>query len=89
MAIFLCFGLIVLFREKLNFTTSILKFLAANSYAAYIFHFPIVLSIQYSLDRVYIFGALGKFMAVSLLSIITTYFIASLIRSLPYAKKVL
>lgn len=83
MCIFLCFGLITLFREKLNFTTPISKFLSDNSYAAYIFHFPIVLTIQYILDKVNIFGAAGKFLSVTFLSIVSTYLIASLIRNIP------
>lgn len=89
MSVFLCWGLIVLFREKINFDTPKFKFLAANSYAAYIFHFPIVLAIQYSLDKINVFGALGKFLLVSFLSIIATYFICSIIRKIPYVEKIL
>lgn len=79
LCVFLCFGLIVLFREKINLGTPKFRFLAANSYLAYIFHFPIVLTVQYSLDKVSIDGAIGKFLIVSLLSVVITYFVAAII----------
>jgi glucans biosynthesis protein C len=43
MTVFLCWGLVVLFREVFNKTSPIKKFLSDNAYAAYIFHMPIVL----------------------------------------------
>lgn len=89
LAVFLCWGLVVLFREKINNTSIIAKFLAENSYAAYIFHFPIVLALQYGLDKVYIFGALGKFLTVSVLSIIITYSVSCAIRKLPNVGRVI
>lgn len=89
MCAFLCFGLIVFFREHVNLSTPKSRFLAKNSYAAYIFHFPIVLSIQYSLDKIDIGGALGKFLLVSILSILVTYFVAAMIRKLPIIKRIL
>jgi glucans biosynthesis protein C len=45
----LCVGLPVAFREFANRTGPILKMLAANSYAAYVFHFPFVMMIQWLL----------------------------------------
>lgn len=79
MCVFLCFGLIVLFREKFNLSTSKFRFLAKNSYLAYILHFPIVLAVQFSLDKVSIGGAIGKFLIVSFLSVVITYLVASII----------
>jgi glucan biosynthesis protein C len=89
LAVFLCFGLIVFFREKMNDTSKLLNYLSENSYAAYIFHFPIVLTIQYSLDKINICGAWGKFLTVSVLSIVITYFVSSIIRKIPYMKRVI
>lgn len=89
MAVCLCWGLIVLFRERLNFTSPRLKFFAENSYAAYIFHFPVVLAVQYSLDTVHIFGATGKFLTVGVLSITITYGVSYLVRKLPYVRRVI
>ncbi|MCL2578693.1 MAG: acyltransferase family protein [Oscillospiraceae bacterium] len=73
LAVALTFGLLTLFREKCNLTTPILKTLARSSYAAYIFHMPIVLAIQYILDTVVIGGAVGKFVIVSIISVLLTY----------------
>jgi glucans biosynthesis protein C len=88
MAVFLCWGLIVLFREKFYKISPIKKFLSDNAYAAYIFHMPIVLAIQYSLDRVSVFGAFGKFTIVSLLSIIITFIASHYIRKIPFMKRI-
>jgi glucans biosynthesis protein C len=45
----LCVGLPVAFREFANRTGAFLGMLAANSYAAYVFHFPFVMLIQWLL----------------------------------------
>jgi peptidoglycan/LPS O-acetylase OafA/YrhL len=89
MAVFLCWGLIVLFRENYNSTSSPASFLAEHSFAAYIFHFPIVLALQYSLDRIVIFGVLGKFITVSLLAVVITYAFCFFFRKLPYVSRVI
>lgn len=89
MAVFICFGLIVFFREKINNTSFIASLLAETSYAAYIVHFPIVLAIQYSLDKVVICGAIGKFIVVSVLSIIITYTVSYLIRKIPCVNRII
>jgi glucans biosynthesis protein C len=89
MAVFLSWGLIVLFREFFNNTGVKMKRLAEDSYAAYIFHFPIVIAIQYAFDKVVIGGALGKFITVSILSIVLTYVFSDIIREIPGVKKVL
>jgi len=87
LAVVLIFGLLTLFREKANRTTSFLKALSRSSYAAYIIHMPIVLAIQYALDTVVIGGAAGKFITVSIISVVLTYlFSALLIRIKPLRK---
>lgn len=89
MAVFLCWGLIVLFRERFNKANIFTEFLAENSYAAYIFHFPVVLAVQYAFDKIIIFGALGKFIIVSVISIVVTYFVSYSLRRIPLVKKVI
>jgi glucans biosynthesis protein C len=89
MAVFICWGLIILFREKFNSTSFVRTILAENSYAAYIIHLPIVLTIQYSLDKVVICGASGKFIVVSLTSIIVTYSVSFLIRKIKFVRKII
>lgn len=89
MAVFLCWGLIVLMRENFNSTTPLAGFLAEHSFAAYIFHFPIVLTLQYFFDRIVIIGALGKFITVSLLAIVITYAFCYCLRKLPYISRII
>lgn len=89
MAVFLCWGLIVLFREKLNYASATSRLFAESSYAAYIFHYPIVLATQYSLDGVHILGAWGKFVTVSLISVSATYLMSVVVRRLALARRVI
>jgi len=78
-AVFIIFGLLTLFREKGNRTTPFLKTLSRSSYAAYIFHMPIVLVVQYAFDRVVIGGAVGKFITVSFISVVASYALSVLL----------
>ncbi len=89
LAVALSWGLIIFFRKSFNFTNKFLDNLAAASYAVYIFHFPVVLFFQYSLDKVVLGGAMGKFLIVSVLSVITTFFISWIIKKIPGFNKVL
>ena len=88
-AVFIIFGMITLFREKFNQTSNFLSIISRVSYAAYIIHYPIVLTIQHSLDKVTIGGAWGKFITVSILSILITYCISYLLIKIKYINKVL
>jgi peptidoglycan/LPS O-acetylase OafA/YrhL len=73
MCVCLCWGLLVLFREKLNITGTFLSAVTRSSYGAYIFHYPIVLLIQHAFDRVPMGGLGVKYMVVSLISVPVTY----------------
>ena len=88
-AVFIIFGLLTLFREKGNRTTPFLKTLSRSSYAAYIFHMPIVLVVQYAFDRVVIGGAVGKFITVSFISVVTTYALSALLVKVKALGKIL
>jgi len=88
-AVFIIFGLLTLFREKGNWTTPFLKTLSRSSYAAYIFHMPIVLAVQYAFDRVVIGGAVGKFITVSIISVVTSYALSVLLVRVKALGKVL
>ena len=88
-AVFIIFGLITLFREKANRTTPLLKVLARCSYSAYIFHFPVVLTIQFLFDRVVIGGAIGKFITVSLISVVLTYALSFLLVKIKVLSRIL
>ncbi|MBN1501821.1 MAG: acyltransferase [Spirochaetes bacterium] len=89
MAVFLCFGLTVLFREHAEKSSMFMKAASRNSYAAYIIHFPVVLTVQFALDRVNICGAYGKFFTVSILSVLLSYSLSALIRKSSLMRKVL
>jgi len=88
MAVFLCFGLIVLFREKFSSTNSLLKSLSSTAYLAYILHYPIVILVQYLLDKVVIINPTGKFITVSILSVVFTFTISYLIRKIKFLQKI-
>ena len=84
----LSFGLLVIFREKMNFTNKLLGLLSANAYAAYIFHYPVVIALQYGFDKLSI-HLLAKFILVGTLSIIITVAFSHLVRIPAIVKKVL
>ena len=87
LAVTLIIGLITLFRETGNKTTPFLQTLSRSSFTAYIIHMPIVLLIQYALDTVVIGGAVGKFVAVSIVSVALTFALSTLlIRIKPLGK---
>ena len=89
LSVFIIFGLLTLFREKFNKTTPYLNIMSRMSYAAYIVHYPIVIMIQYMLDKVIIGGAWGKFIIVSILSIIITYGISYLLTRIKHINKIM
>jgi len=79
LAVTMTFGLITLFRELGNHTSPFLQILSHSSFTAYIIHVPIVLGVQYALDTVVVGGAVGKFITVSIISIIITYAVSLLL----------
>ena len=89
LAVTMIFGLLTLLREIGNRTTPFLKILSRSSYAAYIVHMPIVLAIQYALDTVVIGGAVGKFITVSVISVVLTYILSALLIKIKPLGKVL
>ena len=84
----LSFGLIVYFRNNLNSSNKLLNIMSENAYAAYIFHYPIVIATQYSFDKVPV-SLLVKFIIVGVLSIITSFAFSYLFRKPDFVKKVL
>lgn len=84
----LSFGLIVLFRDNLDFSNKLLSIVSENAYAAYIFHYPIVIAIQYSFDKVPV-SSLVKFFVVGILSIVASFTFSYLVRIPVIVRKVL
>jgi glucan biosynthesis protein C len=79
----LCFGLsiglIILFREKLNFTNRLEKVLAKSQYSAYIFHIPLVILFHALALKLQI-PPFAKFVLVTLVSVPITFLFSSLVR---------
>jgi glucans biosynthesis protein C len=81
-------GLLVLFREKLNVQPAWLKHAGGAAFAAYLFHVPVVVALQYSAGAL-VLGPLLKFALVSLVAVPLTFVVSYYIRRLPLAKQVL
>lgn len=84
----LSFGLVVFFRDNLNSTNSLFKNLTESAYAAYIFHYPIVIAFQYGFDKVPL-NLFAKFVLVGILSIVTTFAFSYLVRKPGIIKRVI
>jgi glucans biosynthesis protein C len=75
----MCIGLTVLFRETLNLQNRLSKALAQSQYAAYIFHVPIIIGIQFAVAGVAA-PPLAKFVVVTLVGVPLTFLISSWVR---------
>ncbi|WP_251519911.1 acyltransferase family protein [Robertmurraya korlensis] len=85
----LCLGLIYLFKIMVNQTASFTKTLSANSYAVYIIHVPVLVTLQYWIDR-YDISMISQFLFVSLFGMILSFAISHFfLRKLPFIKQIL
>ncbi len=82
------FGLIVLFRDRLEHSSKLLATLAAASYAVYLFHVPVVVMLQYALANISL-QPFVKFLLVSIIGVLLTFAFSSFIRRIHIVKKVL
>ena len=88
LCVFISFGLIWLFREKLNWSNRFLKWCSAQAYGAYVFHLLLMVALQFATDTVWM-GAFGKFMFIGFVTTILAFVVTWLIRCIPGMKKVL
>ena len=88
MCIFISFGLLWLFREKINLGNSTLSWLSAQSYGAYIVHLPLMICIQHAFDSVWM-GAFGKFMFVGVVTTLLSFIFTWLLRLIPGVKSII
>ena len=88
MCIFISFGLLWLFREKVNQSNKTLSWLSAHSYGAYIVHLPLMICIQNVFDGVWM-GAFGKFMFIGIVTIVLSFLLTWLLRLIPGVKRVI
>ena len=84
----LCIGLLVLFREKIQFHGRLARILGASTYAVYLLHVPIVVFLQYAIRHTDM-AAITKFLMVTLAAIPLTFIISSYFRRLPIVRRVL
>ena len=87
-AVSISIGLIVWFREKLNFQNHFTKILSNNSYAAYILQAPILVGLALGLASIRIPLAL-KFLAVAPIGVTLCFAIAYVVRKIPKVNRVL
>ncbi len=89
---FLMVGIIVfllwLFREKYNQAGRLTKFMAGNVFTVYIVHQTILYSLNVWFLKINI-PTIIKFIAVSIIAVPACFLLSSLIRKIPYARRVL
>ena len=84
----LCIGLLYLFRETLNRQNRWTKAMAKGQYAAYLFHVPIVVLIQYLLASA-ILSPFTKFALVTATAVPLTFLFANLVRRPAWLRRIL
>lgn len=88
LCIFLSFGLLWLFRQCFNGTSTFMQWCAAQSYGAYIVHLLLMLGLQNMCDGIWM-GAVGKFLFIGAVTTIESYLLTWGLRCIPGVKKVL
>jgi fucose 4-O-acetylase-like acetyltransferase len=84
----LSLALIVLLRAVGNWKAKVARFLAANSYAVYVLHIPVVVYLAVVLRDVET-EHLWKFAMASAIAVPLCFFVAALVRAIPGVKRVL
>lgn len=88
MCIFISFGLLWLFREKVNMGNKALSWLSSQSYGAYIVHLPLMICIQNVFDGVWM-GAFGKFIFIGIVTTVLSFILTWLLRLIPGVKRII
>jgi len=84
----ICIGSLVLFRERLNYQGWLGKRLAENQYAAYLFHVPVVIFVQYFVAGIALLP-FTKFALVTAVSIPLTFLLSAAVRAPAPVRRVL
>jgi glucan biosynthesis protein C len=84
----ICIGSLVLFRERLNHQSRLGKVLAENQYAAYVFHVPVVVFVQYVVAGIALLP-LTKFILVTAVSVPLTFLLSAAIRTPMLVRRIL
>jgi surface polysaccharide O-acyltransferase-like enzyme len=80
--------LLYFFRERLNRAGSLARSMAASVFAVYIIHQTVLIMLHVFMLPVDI-PTIVKFVVVSLIAVPVCFVLASLIRRIPYARRVL
>lgn len=88
LCVFICFGLVWLFRQAFSSTSPFMQWCAAQSYGAYVFHLLLMLGIQFATDGLWL-GAFGKFVFIGISTTIVSFVLTWLVRMIPGMKKIL
>ena len=88
MCIFISFGLLWLFRQYASASSRFLRWCAAQSYGAYVFHLLLMLVLQNAFDGVWM-GAFGKFLFIGIVTTILSFVLTWLVRMIPGVKRVI
>ena len=84
----ICIGSLVLFRERLNHQGWLGKTLAENQYAAYLFHVPVVVFVQY-LVAGFTLLPFAKFALVTAVSVPLTFLLSAAVRAPVLVRRIL
>ena len=87
MCVFISFGLLWLFREKVNMDNKALSWLSAQSYGAYFVHLPLMICILNVFDGIWM-GAFGKFLFIGVVTTVLSFTLTWLLRLIPGVKKI-
>lgn len=89
LSVFMSIGLIGVFKEKYNKQNILVKTLSDNSFAVYVFHAPIIISISLAMVKFQLHPII-KFLAASILGLSFSFLAAHYIfRRIPLLKRVL
>ncbi len=85
----ICFGLLVIYREKYNRQGRIEKFLSDNAFSVYVFHPPVVILAARLLHYVP-WPSIPKFMMLTVIGVTVTYILsATVFRRIPLLREIL
>lgn len=84
----LCLGLLILFREKVDFQGKFMRVLSNNAYGVYLIHLLIILYLQIAIADASM-ASLAKFALVTLLGMPLCFGCSALLRRLPVVRMVI
>jgi len=84
----MCIGLLYLFRARLNWQGRWGRVMAESQYAAYLFHVPVVVLVQYAIATA-VMGPFSKFVLVTAVSVPLTFVLAGWLRRPVFIRRIL